>query len=59
MSGDRAPGKWFDLGGGTSDPAPSQTNRFPSLPNINIPGMRRQEVRSFGRVLLCCYVLFL
>lgn len=46
MSSDRTPGKWFDLGGGSADPAPTQSaNRFPSMPNINIPGMRRQEVR--------------
>ncbi|CAM9303058.1 unnamed protein product [Laminaria digitata] len=44
MSSDRTPGKWFDLGGGSADPAPAQqANRFPSMPNINIPGMRRQE----------------
>ncbi|CAM9868208.1 unnamed protein product [Ectocarpus sp. 4 AP-2014] len=38
-------GKWFNLGGGgaASQPASSQSSRFPSMPNVNIPGFRREQ----------------
>eukprot|EP00752_Nemacystus_decipiens_P002201 g2094.t1 len=36
-------GKWFNFGGGAAEEPPAQTNRFPSLPNVNIPGFRREQ----------------
>lgn len=39
-------GKWFNLGGGAGAAAqPSASSRFPSMPNVNIPGFRREQVR--------------
>ena len=41
MAESSSTGKWFGLGGRAEEP-PAQASRFPSLPNVNIPGFRRE-----------------
>lgn len=40
-------GKWYNLGGGRASQPPAQPSRFPSMPNVNIPGFRREQVRLY------------
>ena len=42
-------GKWYNFGGRAAEEPPAQANRFPSLPNVNIPGFRREQVGQAGR----------
>lgn len=53
MSSEGGTGKWFSFGGGDGgggNDASASSNRF-GMPNINIPGLTRQEVSEMEVVL--------